>query len=131
MRQSTFGVIFCDLSCSHVASHILMTVLYVQLFHIANFAHALAHARPTMSHIPLVIVDFKTLEQYDKLLLTTDQYFKGVIVWSSVVFCVHTLHMQPVIFTANDGKLPGCTIYQIFVLTNCWQRELTDHSQNS
>ena len=55
MRQSTqFGVIFCDLSCSHVASHILMTVLYVQLFHIANFAHALAHARPTMSHIPLV-----------------------------------------------------------------------------
>ena len=33
-----------------------MTVLYVQLFHIANFVHALAHARPTMSHIPLVSV---------------------------------------------------------------------------
>ena len=27
---------------------------YVQLFHITNFAQALAHARRTMSHIPLV-----------------------------------------------------------------------------
>ena len=35
-------------------SHILMTVLYIELFHM--HVHSIAHALPTMSHIPLVTI---------------------------------------------------------------------------